>query len=117
MKQMMVVGAVLGLAFLAGAQVPVITPAGPQAPLSGQPPVDYSLGRASQPRSDVPHGTVTRHTLAPGKFFPGTPHTYQVYVPAQYEPGRPLAFMIFLDGSGYAGDNVRVPAVLDNLIA
>ena len=25
--------------------------------------------------------------------------------------------MIFLDGSGYAGNNVRVPVVLDNLIA
>ena len=32
-------------------------------------------------------------------------------------PGRPIAFMIFLDGSGYAGNNVRVPVVLDNLIA
>ena len=58
-----------------------------------------------------------RHVLAPGKFYPGTPHNYQVYVPAQRDPGRPLPFMIFLDGSGYAGDNVRVPVVLDNLIA
>jgi len=105
---------ILGLAFLMGAQAPVLIP---QAPLSGQPPVDYSLGADSQPRTGVPHGTLTRHVLAPGKFFPGTPHNYQVYVPAQYDPGRPLAFMIFLDGSGYAGDNVRVPVVLDNLIA
>jgi sugar lactone lactonase YvrE len=80
-------------------------------------PVDYSLGPDSQPHADVPHGTVTRHTLAPGKFFPGTPHNYQVYVPAQYEPSRPAAYMIFLDGNGYAGDAVRVPVVLDNLIA
>src|SRR5262249_57843133 len=41
----------------------------------------------------------------------------QVYVPAAATAGRPLPFMIFLDGSGYAGDNVRVPVVLDNLIA
>src|SRR5262249_46508906 len=47
----------------------------------------------------------------------GTPHTYQVYVPAQYDRSRPIASMIFLDGSGYAGNNVRVPVVLDNLIA
>jgi sugar lactone lactonase YvrE len=80
-------------------------------------PLDYSLGADSQPHADVPHGTVTRHTLAPGKFFPGTPHNYQVYVPAEYEPSRPAAYMIFLDGSGYAGDAVRVPVVLDNLIA
>src|SRR5258708_5174203 len=93
-------------------------PAGtPQAPTSGLPPVDYSLGPDSQPQPEVPKGALSRHTLAPGTFFPGTPHTYQLYVPAQYDPGRPIACMIFLDGSGYAGNNVRVPVVLDNLIA
>ena len=65
------------LAVLAVAQAPVST----QAPLSGLPPVDYSLGPDSQPQPGVPAGTVTRHVLAPGKFFPGTPHNYQVYVP------------------------------------
>jgi sugar lactone lactonase YvrE len=88
-----------------------------QGPVSALPPVDYSLGADSQPQPGVPKGTLTRHTLAPGKLFPGTPHNYQIYVPAQYDPGRPLACMIFLDGSGYAGDGVRVPVVLDNLIA
>src|SRR2546430_11522452 len=88
----------------------------PQAP-SGGPPADYALGADSQPRPGVPKGSLSRHTLAPGKFFPGTAHTYQTYVPAQYDPGRPIACMIFLDGSGYAGNNVRVPVVLDNLIA
>jgi gluconolactonase len=88
-----------------------------QAPSSELPPLDYSLGADSQPQAGVPKGTVTRHTLAPGKFFPGTPHNYQVYVPAQYDASHPLAYMIFLDGTGYAGDNVRVPIVLDNLIA
>jgi sugar lactone lactonase YvrE len=99
---------VTGLAAPAGA---------PQAPTSGLPPVDYSLGPDSQPKPDVPKGALSRHTLAPGKFFPGTPHNYQLYVPAQYDPSRPIACMIFLDGSGYAGNNVRVPVVLDNLIA
>jgi gluconolactonase len=89
----------------------------PQPPPSGLPPLDYSLGPDSQPQPGAPQGTVTRHTLAPGKFFPGTPHNYQVYVPAQYDRGRPIAYMIFLDGSGYAGNGVRVPVVLDNLIA
>src|SRR6185295_19209984 len=89
----------------------------PQAPLAGRPAVEYSLGPDSQPQPGVPNGTLSRHTLAAGKFFPGTPHNYQVYVPAQYEASRPIAFMIFLDGSGYAGNNVRVPVVLDNLIA
>src|SRR3954471_24147340 len=94
--------------------------AGSQAPDNGAkvlPPLDYSLGRDSQPQAGVPAGTVTKHVLAPGKFFPGAPHNYQVYVPAQYDASRPIAYMIFLDGSGYAGPNVRVPVVLDNLIA
>src|SRR5580765_1505567 len=89
----------------------------PQAPSSGLPPVDYSLGPDSQPQPGVPKGKVTQHRLAPGKFFPGTPHDYQIYVPAQYDPARPIAWMIFLDGKGYAGDNVRVPVLLANLIA
>jgi gluconolactonase len=87
------------------------------AALLAQSPLDYSLGSDSQPQPDVPKGMLTRHVLAPGKFYPGTPHNYQLYVPAQYDPVRPIAFMIFLDGSGYAGNNVRVPVVLDNLIA
>src|SRR5438876_7405044 len=89
----------------------------PQVAVSDLPPVDYSLGPDSQPQPDVPKGNLTRHTLPPGKYFPGTPHNYQIYVPAQYDPGHPIASMIFLDGSGYAGDAVRVPVVLDNLIA
>jgi sugar lactone lactonase YvrE len=101
--------------------VSTVTPAtqvqAPQGSTTGLPPLDYSLGPDSQPKPGVPKGTITKHTLAPGKFFPGTPHNYQVYVPAQYESARPLAYMIFLDGSGYAGDGVRVPVVLDNLIA
>jgi gluconolactonase len=89
----------------------------PQPPPSGLPPLDYSLGPDSQPRQGVPTGTLTRHILTPGNVFPGTPHNYQVYVPAQYDRSRPIAYMIFLDGSGYAGNGVRVPVVLDNLIA
>jgi sugar lactone lactonase YvrE len=85
--------------------------------MAAQAPVDYSLGADSQPQAGVAQGTLTPHVLAPGKYFPGAPHNYQVYVPAQYESSRPVPFMIFLDGSGYAGNNVRVPVVLDNLIA
>jgi len=88
-----------------------------QAPAGDPPPLDYSLAADAQPHAGVPAGAVTKHVLPPGKFFPGTPHTYQVYVPAQYDAGRAIPFMIFLDGSGYAGNAVRVPVVLDNLIA
>jgi gluconolactonase len=77
----------------------------------------YSLGPDSQPQDGVPKGTVTKHVLAAGVFYPGTPHNYAVYVPAQYDAKKPTAFMVFLDGSGYLGDGIRVPVVLDNLIA
>jgi sugar lactone lactonase YvrE/predicted esterase len=78
---------------------------------------DYSLGPDSQPNPSVPKGTVTKHRLAPGRYYPGTPHDYSIYVPAQYDAARPTPFMVFLDGSGALGNAVRVPTVFDNLIA
>src|SRR4051812_11448155 len=78
---------------------------------------DYSLGPDSQPRAEAPKGTVTKHKLAPGKFYPGTPHDYAIYVPAQYDAAKPAPFMIFMDGSGSLNNSVRVPVVFDNLIA
>ncbi len=78
---------------------------------------DYTLGADSQPQDGVPKGTVSKFTLAPGKDYPGTPHNCAVYVPAQYDPGKATPFMIFLDGSQALGDSMRVPVVLDNLIA
>ena len=78
---------------------------------------DYILGPDSQPNDGVPRGTVTKFTLAPGKDYPGTPHNCAVYVPAQYDAGKPTPFMIFLDGSQALGNSMRVPVVLDNLIA
>jgi sugar lactone lactonase YvrE len=78
---------------------------------------DYTLGPDSQPHDGVPKGTVTKFTLAPGKDYPGTPHNCAVYVPAQYDASKPTPFMIFLDGSQALGNSMRVPVVLDNLIA
>ena len=77
----------------------------------------YVLGPDSQPQDGVPKGAVSKHVLAPGKYYPGTPHNYSIYVPAQYDASKPTAFMIFLDGSGSLGNQQRVPVVFDNLIA
>jgi enterochelin esterase-like enzyme/sugar lactone lactonase YvrE len=77
----------------------------------------YSLGPDSQPQPGVPKGIVAKHELKPGAFYPDTPHTYSLYVPASYDGAKPAAFMIFMDGSAFLGDNIRVPVVLDNLIA
>src|SRR5947209_19811078 len=78
---------------------------------------EYTLGPESQPQPGIPKGTVTKFTLEPGKFYPGTPHNCSLYVPAQYDAAKPTPFMIFLDGSGYAGNSTRIPVVFDNLMA
>jgi enterochelin esterase-like enzyme len=77
---------------------------------------DYTLGPDSQPKLGVPIGIVTRYQLPPGKFYPGTPHNYAIYVPAQYDAAKPTPFMIYMDGLGALGNNTRVPVVFDNLI-
>jgi gluconolactonase len=77
----------------------------------------YVLGPDSTPQAGVPKGSVTKYELKAGHFYPGTPHIYSVYLPAQYDASKPTPFMIFLDGSGFLSDRVRVPVVFDNLIA
>jgi gluconolactonase len=77
----------------------------------------YVLGPDSTPQAGVPKGSVTKYELKAGSFYPGTPHTYSIYLPAQYDASKPTPFMIFLDGSGFLSDRVRVPVVFDNLIA
>src|SRR5258708_11294061 len=77
----------------------------------------YVLGPDSKPQPGVPHGTVAGHELKPGTLYPGTPHTYSLYLPAGYDASKPAPFMIFLDGSGFLRDTNPAPIVLDNLIA
>jgi gluconolactonase len=77
----------------------------------------YVLGPDSWSQAGVPKGSVTKYELKAGRFYPGTPHTYSIYLPAQYDASKPTPFMIFLDGSGFLSDRVRVPVVFDNLIA
>jgi sugar lactone lactonase YvrE len=78
---------------------------------------NYPLGPDSQVQPGVPKGAVTHYVLKPGRFYPGTPHNYAIYVPAQYDASKPTPFMIFLDGSQALGNSMRVPTVFDNLIA
>ena len=49
-------------------------------------PIDevYKLGPDSQVQPGVPTGTVTPWEQLPSQAYPGTQHTYWVYVPAQY---------------------------------
>jgi gluconolactonase len=80
-------------------------------------PQQANFGPESQVQPNVPKGTLTKAVLPPGKIYPGVPHDYQVYVSAKVDPSKPAPYMIFLDGSGYAGNGMRIPIILDNLIA
>src|SRR5581483_10696312 len=49
--------------------------------------------------------------------YPGTQHTYWVYVPAQYDPAIPASLMIYNDGHAFMEPDgqVRAQNVMDNL--
>jgi enterochelin esterase-like enzyme len=117
-----------GLALLACAlpaaaagQAPPAPAAAPQAPTAApQPNTDmhYQLGPDSLPREGVPKGEVRGPFVIPSQAYPGTQHTYWVYVPAQYDPAVPASLMVFNDGQAFKDmeGSVRAPNVLDNLI-
>ena len=63
-------------------------PAAPPAPNPGS---QYRLGPDSLPQDGVPKGEIRGPFTLPSQVFPGTQHTYWVYVPAQYDPAVPAA--------------------------
>src|SRR5689334_15718336 len=78
----------------------------------------YKLGPDSMPMQGVPKGHFVGPTTLPSNVFPGTQHTYSVYVPAQYDPKTPTALMIFNDGQAFlaADGSARAVNVMNNLI-
>jgi enterochelin esterase-like enzyme len=88
------------------------------APEPPNPDSQYSLGPDSLPRDGVPKGDVRGPFTLPSEAYPGTQHTYWVYVPAQYDRATPASLMIFNDGQAFKNmdGDLRVPNVLDNLI-
>lgn len=78
----------------------------------------YKLGPDSMPMAGVPHGHFSEAKTIPSNVFPGTQHTYWIYVPAQYDPTKPTAVMIFNDGQAMKAEpgDVQAQHVLDNLI-
>jgi enterochelin esterase family protein len=66
----------------------------------------------------VPAGKLSEARVIPSSVFPGTQHTYWVYVPVQYDPSKPAALMVFNDGQAMKAEpgDVQAPRVLDNLI-
>jgi len=96
-------------------------PSSPRRGAGGMPnsnDVFYTLGPDSKPRDGVPKGKVTEAKVIQSNVFPGTQHTYWVYVPAQYDPSQPTAVMVFNDGQAMKAEpgDVQAQYVLDNLI-
>ena len=80
----------------------------------------YQLGPDSLARHPgVPKGRVEAFDFAESKVFAGTTRGCWLYIPAQYDGAKPAALMVFQDGHAYVSETgqVRVPIVLDNLIA
>jgi enterochelin esterase family protein len=78
----------------------------------------YKLGPDSLVQEGVPQGKIAGPHTLPCAVFPGTQHTYWVYVPAQYDPKIPASLMVFNDGQAFLNENgdIRAVNVLNNLI-
>lgn len=78
----------------------------------------YKLGPDSMAHDGVPHGKFVGPLTLPCKVYPGTTHTYWVYVPAQYDGSKPASLMIFNDGQAFKNEtgDIRAQNVIDNLI-
>jgi enterochelin esterase-like enzyme len=96
-------------------QAPAVPPGQPEA----NPDSQYQLGPDSFPREGVPKGEVRGPFVIPSDAYPGTQHTFWVYVPVQYDPKVPASLMVFNDGQAFKNmeGDLRAPNVLDNLIS
>ncbi len=118
--------AVAAFLVIAGAMTVTLPAQQPPAPppAQAQPPAGpdmnayYMLGPDSQSHEGVPKGDVRGPFTLPSQVYPGTQHTYWVYVPAQYDRAVPASLMIFQDGQAFKAmdGGLRAPNVLDNLI-
>jgi len=78
----------------------------------------YKLGPDSLEQEGVPHGKMVGPLTVQCKVYPGTAHTYWVYVPAQYDKSKSAGLMIFNDGQAFKNEkgDIRAQNVMDNLI-
>src|SRR5579872_444145 len=119
MKMMTASALTLAVAAMVFAQAPA-APKGGQQPMppGPNPNSQYRLGPDSMPQEGVPKGEIRGPFTLPSKVYPGTQHTYWVYVPAQYDPAVPASLMIYQDGQAFKDENgdIRAQNVMDNLI-
>lgn len=90
----------------------------PPMPPGPNPNSQYRLGPDSLPQEGVPKGEIRGPYTLPSNAYPGTQHTYWVYVPVQYDPAVPAALMIYQDGQAFKDEkgDIRAQNVMDNLI-
>ena len=90
-------------------------PAGAQERVAG----DYPLTADSLVQPGVAQGRLEGPFELRAALYPGTVRRYWVYVPVGYDAARPPNLLVFQDGQRATnpGGSLRVPAVLDNLIA
>ncbi len=69
----------------------------------------YHLGPDSLAQDGVPKGKIVGPAVLPCQVFPGTQHTYWVYVPAQYDASVPASLMIFQDGQAFKQEDGSLP--------
>jgi enterochelin esterase-like enzyme len=85
---------------------------------SPNPDAHYHLGPDSLSEEGVPKGELRGPFTLPSQAYPGTSHTYWVYVPAQYGPSTAASLMVFNDGQAFMAPegDLRAQNVMDNLI-
>ena len=109
------------------AQTPVTVPVTASAKLPGARPAQaptpntdlhYKLAADAIPQEGVPVGEIKGPFTLPSEAYPGTQHTYWVYVPAQYDAAVPASLMIYNDGQVFMAEkgDMRAQVVMDNLI-
>src|SRR5258707_9511214 len=89
-------------------------------PATAEPNTDlyYQLAPDATPQDGVPKGEIRGPFTLPSAAYPGTQHTYWIYVPAQYDPAVPASLMVFQDGQAFKDEkgDLRAQNVMDNLI-
>ncbi len=105
---------VVALVGLAGAAISQVVPQS-QRP---NPDSQYRLGPDSLPQEGVPKGDIKGPFVIKSNAYPGTQHTYWVYVPAQYDAKVATALMVYQDGQAFMNEkgDIRAQNVMDNLI-
>ena len=92
----------VGLGCVAVAAMAFAQEKGQSSPVSRpNPDSQYRLGPDSLSQEGVPKGEIRGPFTLPSRAYPGTQHTYWVYVPAQYDPAAPAALMVFQDGQAF----------------